>query len=615
MTKECKCGKTYISKTTDLLINGSSQPIALNTADLLGYPKDILLESGQVFSTATNKIISQIGGGASNSVVFNSKLVIDNQIKIVLKISSGKVLGVKYIGISDKRTIVDNIVFTSSDLIPYLLNEERLIVQIYSMCDMSTPDCCDKLPDFTVQSIVNNFCIPPTTTTTTTTTSTTLPPNFCFDNIVFDNLTTTVGTIIGTESGTTWTAGDGISNINFIFQIPEKTFAEFWQASNGLSSPFIINEILIINIPNLLSGQYKLIEKTVRTINNFFGTIDVISHKIICNTTTTTGTTTTGTTTTGTTTTGTTTTGTTTTGTTTTGTTTTGTTTTGTTTTGTTTTDTTTTGTTTTGTTTTDTTTTGTTTTGTTTTGTTTTGTTTTGTTTTGTTTTGTTTTDTTTTGTTTTDTTTTGTTTTGTTTTDTTTTGTTTTGTTTTGTTTTGTTTTGTTTTGTTTTGTTTTDTTTTGTTTTGTTTTGTTTTGTTTTGTTTTGTTTTGTTTTCAPWPQLPCVNISCSYITTYTVDGLVFEYYELEQYIIENPCYSGEEILASQSPCSDFDCLWVSVYDGNNPPAWQFVTGACEAYNNNCGGNCGTCNFPSELPPLEDGIYTSTKCSCVS
>jgi hypothetical protein len=454
MTKECKCGKTYISKTTDLLINGSSQPIALNTADLLGYPKDILLESGQVFSTATNKIISQIGGSASNSVVFNSKLVIDNQIKIVLKIASGKILGVKYIGTSDKRTIVDNIVFTSSDLIPYLLNEERLIVQIYSMCNMSTSDCCDKLPDFTVQSIVNNFCIAPS----------------C--------------------------------------------------------------DLLI---------------------------------QIIVPPTTTTGTTTTGTTTTGTTTTGTTTTGTTTTGTTTTGTTTTGTTTTDTTTTGTTTTGTTTTGTTTTGTTTTGTTTTGTTTTGTTTTGTTTTGTTTTGTTTTGTTTTGTTTT--------------------GTTTTDTTTTGTTTTGTTTTGTTTTGTTTTGTTTTGTTTTG------------------------------TTTTGTTTTSTTTTCAPWPQLPCVNISCSYITTYTVDGLVFEYYELEQYIIENPCYSGEEILASQSPCSDFDCLWVSVYDGNNPPAWQFVTGACEAYNNNCVGNCGTCNFPSEFPPLEDGIYTSTKCSCVS
>jgi hypothetical protein len=384
MTKECKCGKTYISKTTDLLINGSSQPIALNTADLLGYPKDILLESGQVFSTATNKIISQIGGSASNSVVFNSKLVIDNQIKIVLKIASGKILGVKYIGTSDKRTIVDNIVFTSSDLIPYLLNEERLIVQIYSMCNMSTSDCCDKLPDFTVQSIVNNFCIAPS----------------C--------------------------------------------------------------DLLI---------------------------------QIIVPPTTTTGTTTTGTTTTGTTTTGTTTTGTTTTGTTTTGTTTTGTTTT------------------------------------------------------------------------------------------DTTTTGTTTTGTTTTGTTTTGTTTTGTTTTGTTTTG------------------------------TTTTGTTTTSTTTTCAPWPQLPCVNISCSYITTYTVDGLVFEYYELEQYIIENPCYSGEEILASQSPCSDFDCLWVSVYDGNNPPAWQFVTGACEAYNNNCVGNCGTCNFPSEFPPLEDGIYTSTKCSCVS
>jgi len=365
----CKCGTTYISKTTDLLINGSSQPIALNTSDLLGYPKDILLESGQVFSTATNKIISQIGGGASNSVVFNSKLVIDNQIKIVLKIASGKILGVKYIGTSGKRTIVDNIVFTSSDLIPYLLNEERLIVQIYSMCDMSTPDCCDKLPDFTVQSIVNNFCVPPTTTTTT------LPP-------------------------------------------------------------------------------------------------------------TTTGTTTTGTTTTGTTTTGTTTTGTTTTGTTTTGTTTTGTTTTGTTTTGTTTT----------------------------------------------------------------------------------------------------------------------------------GTTTTGTTTTGTTTTGTTTTGTTTTGTTTTCAPWPSLPCVSASCSYTTGFTLDGLFLEIGELQEYIAENPCYSGEEVLNSQAPCSFFDCLWVSVYDGNNPPAWQLVTGACGGYNNNCVGNCGPCKSPSEFAPLEDGIYTSTKCGCV-
>jgi hypothetical protein len=30
MNIQCKCGKTYISKTTDLLINGSSQPLAAN---------------------------------------------------------------------------------------------------------------------------------------------------------------------------------------------------------------------------------------------------------------------------------------------------------------------------------------------------------------------------------------------------------------------------------------------------------------------------------------------------------------------------------------------------------------------------------------------------------
>jgi len=61
-------------------------------------------------------------------------------------------------------------------------------------------------------------------------------------------------------------------------------------------------------------------------------------------------------------------------------------------------------------------------------------------------------------------------------------------------------------------------------------------------------------------------------------------------------------------------NIQCKCGKTYNGNNPPAWQLVTGACGGYNNNCVGNCGPCKSPSEFAPLEDGIYTSTKCGCV-
>jgi hypothetical protein len=376
---QCKCGQLDIDKNINLIVNDQTYSFIHN--------QNVFLDSGQVFSSISEKL-NNIN---INSIIINLSSQLDHQIKVVLKTQSNKVIAVKYIGTLYEQTSINNIEFKECEL---LLKEidERIILQIYSICGSETKDCCDKLPDFTITSFIDNFCIPPLC-------------DFLIQIIVFPttNGTTTTGT---TTTGTTTTGTTTTGT-----------------TTTGTTT----------------TGTTTTGTTTTGTTTTGTTTTD----------TTTTGTTTTDTTTTGTTTTGTTTTGTTTTGTTTTGTTTTGTTTTDTTTTGTTTTDTTTTGTTTTGTTTTGTTTTGTTTTGTTTTGTTTTGTTTTGTTTTGTTTTGTTTTGTTTTGTTTTGTTTTGTTTTGTTTTGTTTTGTTTTGTTTTGTTTTGTTTTATTTTG----------------------------------------------------------------------------------------------------------------------------------------------------------------------
>jgi hypothetical protein len=101
---------------------------------------------------------------------------------------------------------------------------------------MSTPDCCDKLPDFTVQSIVNNFCIPPTTTGTTTTGEPTTTS------------TTTAGpTTTGTTTTGTTTTGTTTTGTTTTCEFYPPNICDYDGNAGSAENVYVSREIIILD--------------------------------------------------------------------------------------------------------------------------------------------------------------------------------------------------------------------------------------------------------------------------------------------------------------------------------------------------------------------------------
>jgi hypothetical protein len=130
---KCLCGKTYIPKNFTIVINSQEYSTLHNT--------ESLLESGQTFSTISEKLENV----NIHSISIDFPITLQNQIKIVLKTQSGKIIATKYIGVSGQTVKLDKIDIPTCDLLITSVSE-RVIFQIYSICDFSTPECCDRLP-------------------------------------------------------------------------------------------------------------------------------------------------------------------------------------------------------------------------------------------------------------------------------------------------------------------------------------------------------------------------------------------------------------------------------------------------------------------------------------
>jgi hypothetical protein len=151
----CLCGSTYLSPSFTVTINGQEYSFF--------HKEESFLRAEQVFST-----ISEHVNDSFDSISINVAIVLDHKIKVVLKNRSGDIIGSKYIGKTDQRTVLDKITFDSCDLLLRNVND-RIVLQIYSICDFSADECCDKLPSsVSITPIITSFCVTPTTTTTTT---------------------------------------------------------------------------------------------------------------------------------------------------------------------------------------------------------------------------------------------------------------------------------------------------------------------------------------------------------------------------------------------------------------------------------------------------------------
>lgn len=243
----CPCGSLVLPKDFTVTINGDTSV----TCSFLHDNQDIYILSGQKFRTISETL--SINNISSISIHSPSNIKLDNKIKITLKsYVLDKSLAVMYIGHLNNETNIQTInIYGDSVLSKLSLTNDRIILEIESVCEEVEISCCDKLPSSLVTSCLFDPCeiclqvitttpgpttttttttfttpFPPPTTTTTTTTSTTATPGLqapligTSSRLTFTNYFTlfnpnekTVFATVQLEIDGVWTTLDG-ANIN-----------------------------------------------------------------------------------------------------------------------------------------------------------------------------------------------------------------------------------------------------------------------------------------------------------------------------------------------------------------------------------------------------------------
>jgi hypothetical protein len=213
MTNECPCGSLVFPKDAVLLINTESSPV---NCSLLHENKDILVSTEQTFKTISSQFSAS--NIVSYTIQFPKTVTITNKIKLVIKsYNLDKILAILYIGSLNQVNTLNKIdIYGDSIVLFSALSNDRLRLEISSVCDMIDLSCCDSLPASLSTSCLFDpceICINTViaTSTTSTTSTTTASPSSCCDLNVGDT-----GTVQLQISDTNPSCPSAVNLLNFI---------------------------------------------------------------------------------------------------------------------------------------------------------------------------------------------------------------------------------------------------------------------------------------------------------------------------------------------------------------------------------------------------------------
>jgi hypothetical protein len=186
MTDECPCGSLVFPKDAVLLINTESSPV---NCSLLHENKDILVSTEQTFKTISSQFSAS--NIVSYTIQFPKTVTITNKIKLVIKsYNLDKILAILYIGSLNQVNTLSKIdIYGDSIVLFSALSNDRLRLEISSVCDMIDLSCCDSLPASLSTSCLFDPCeicintVIATSTTSTTSTTTASPSSCCDLNV------------------------------------------------------------------------------------------------------------------------------------------------------------------------------------------------------------------------------------------------------------------------------------------------------------------------------------------------------------------------------------------------------------------------------------------------
>lgn len=178
INNQCPCGSMYLAKGSAFSTSGLYVSLVSSTQNLnldLLHSQDIYLESGEKFVTVTPFISENI---VPQTLTIKNKtaqnIEINNVIQVVVKDKFNKrILGTRHIGKYTTPTSLNELSIELRGVTD--LNNNAIIIEIYSLCDNGSDPCCDKLPSDIDIVGPRLLCVPleqyyilPTTTTTTT---------------------------------------------------------------------------------------------------------------------------------------------------------------------------------------------------------------------------------------------------------------------------------------------------------------------------------------------------------------------------------------------------------------------------------------------------------------
>lgn len=229
----CGCGSIYIPKGDIdfntrikedyvLHLSAGSDNLARVNGFMQGadfeflHTQDIFLEAGQVFKSPVNFDVA--GGPAYEILAWKGDLDgevsfftfnIENRIKVIIRnIFDNEVIAVGYFGKVGETISLDRLLLSSCNNYRSAIESTkgRFLLEIYSICEISKEACCDGLPSFDLDVIIDEFCFEPScTTTTTSSTTTTIPPTTTTTTSTTSTTTSTTTTTTTTTTSTTTT--------------------------------------------------------------------------------------------------------------------------------------------------------------------------------------------------------------------------------------------------------------------------------------------------------------------------------------------------------------------------------------------------------------------------
>jgi hypothetical protein len=305
----CPYGKIFLPKGSAFDQNsGLRVSIQDNSNNIVAnfiHTQNSYLESGEKFTTVTELIDTNIS--PKKIILYcNSSLVIDNMIKLVIKNkNTKKIISSKYIGQLNQRTTLQFIEFSSPLTIN--LNNDAIILEIYSINWQDTEPCCDQLPSQIIISDVPRevggsrfLCVPLEQYYVLPTTTTTVAP----EPFLIDFITQPYGRTVNLNTYTTFSfSAISINDIDFSYWFEvSKDNGNSWSKVSKLSTgKSRQNHTLLVQASSeknnykyrALIVEPKIVQSSIGTLNIIFPTTTTTTPEPCVAVTTTTTTTTT----------------------------------------------------------------------------------------------------------------------------------------------------------------------------------------------------------------------------------------------------------------------------------------------------------------------------------